>query len=392
MPKTQQQIADELNSLRSQAVNIVSGTIASAANPGGSITFTYVNPIDHQPYTATGTAWNQCSPSKVSALKQLDGSWIVIGQHESAIVREAVHTDRRARSQPETGGKVKTLHSRIEGDERVFYLWGDRARPKRIFAITKDSRMLIAKINNLGGDKWIVGLQWESTTEYATNNFVFAAVIYTQVFSDSQVWNKTNAIGQRGSDASLPSRSFVEPTLKYMGYGFWIVNKYPYSDGDTGFIGQPTIYTFYQGEVRTPTVVPVSLTETRTEGLIVPSLFGNKQGHYWYYPSASYSAIREYKFTPNFQIPDDAGFPFSMIYANDRANFIVNYSGGGQINGNRYCNVRNLYSSVYSSTTNRWDIDIYTIAETTTKTSIKTKVTCKLNPSTDFLYSASYHP
>jgi hypothetical protein len=97
MSRTLQQLADELNSLHAQAINIVEGTIAGAALPGGSISFTYRNPIDGQTYTATGTAWNTCSPSKVSALKLQDGSWIVIGAHESATVRTAVHTDRRAR-------------------------------------------------------------------------------------------------------------------------------------------------------------------------------------------------------------------------------------------------------------------------------------------------------
>ena len=165
--RTPQQLADQLNSLRAQAVTIVEGTIASAANPGGSITFTYTNPIDGQPYTATGTAWNQCVPSKVSALKQTDGTWIVVGQHEAAIVREAVHTDRRARSQPETGGKIKVLYSVIDGDQRVFYVGGDRAVPKRIGSIPAARFVKTAKISNTGkGNHFVVGLQHEDGSAF----------------------------------------------------------------------------------------------------------------------------------------------------------------------------------------------------------------------------------
>ena len=429
--RTPQQIADQLNSLRAQAVSIVEGTIASAANPGGSITFTYVNPIDGQPYTATGTAFNQCSPSKVSALKLEDGSWIVVGAHESAIVREAVHTDRRAKPKVKKMDKVKVLFSRIEGNERVFYLWGDRPIPKRIFAITKDSYMLIAKINNLGDDKWIVGLQWESTTESVTNYFTQSAVIHTQVFSNSQVWNETIAIGQRNTISSLPSNNNVSPTLSYMGYGFWLVADTGLPTFDLG-IRTPTTFIFYEGTVRTllgslaysvpgdgtsditvTLTVPVSLTETRTSvdrrqafnnpatelftgQITAPSLFGDTQGNYQYYADGAGSA-RQYKLTPNISIPanpfpndsTDEGFPFSMGYASRIDSGI---GGGGQIKGNQYSTVRSLTSGAYYDTTGQWTVDIYDIAQTTTKRSIKTKVTCKLNLSTDFLYSAAYYP
>jgi len=427
--KTQQQITDELNDLRAKATNIVAGTVAGCANPGGSITFTYS--VSGKSFTAQGKAWNQITPSQVSAMQLKDGTWVVMGQYEAATVHEAVHTDRRAKPKVKKMDKVKVLFSRIEGNERVFYLWGDRPIPKRIFAITKDSYMLIAKINNLGDDKWIVGLQWESTTEYVTNYFTQSAVIHTQVFSNSQVWNETIAIGQRNTISSLSSQYTVAPTLSYMGYGFWFT-------ADTGLprfdLGPrtPTTFIFYEGTVSTllgslaysvpgdgtsdvtvTLIVPVSLTETRTsvdhhQGFInpatevftgqitIPVLFGDTQGNYQYYADGAYST-RQYKLTPNISIPEnpfpndstDEGFPFSMGYASRIDSGI---GGGGQIKGNQYSTVKNLTSSAYSDTTGQWTVDIYDIAETTTKKSIKTKVTCNLNPNTDFLYSAAYYP
>jgi len=181
-----QQIADQLNSLRAQSVSIVEGTIAGAANPGGSITFTYINPIDKQPYTATGTAWNQCVPSKVSALKQTDGTWIVVGQHEAAIVREAVHTDRRARPQPETGGKIKILFSVVEGTDRVFYIGGDRSVPKKIGSISATRFVKTAKISNTGkGNHFIVGLQHEDGSAFPYG----LASVMTKTITGQASWN-----------------------------------------------------------------------------------------------------------------------------------------------------------------------------------------------------------
>ncbi len=167
--RTPQQIADELNSLHARSVNIVEGVISGAAHPGGSITFTYRNPVDGQTTTATGTAWNQCSPSKVSALRQTGGSWIVIGQHESATVREVVHTDRRSRPRPETGGKIKVLFSVVEGSDRAIYIGGDRRIPKRIGVIPAARVLKIAKLSNAGkGDRYIVGLQHEDGSGLAS--------------------------------------------------------------------------------------------------------------------------------------------------------------------------------------------------------------------------------
>lgn len=233
MPKTQQQIADELNSLRSQAVNIVSGTIASAANPGGSITFTYVNPIDHQPYTATGTAWNQCVPSKVSALKQSDGTWIVVGQHEAAIVREAVHTDRRARPKPETGGKIKILFSVVEGNDRVFYVGGDRATPKKIYTISKDLSVVKASLNNAGeGDRYVVGLQWYST------DASFIETYHTTSITNGKIWETEN-IATSGYDV-----------LGYYGFDFWAQEIARF--GLAGMVRSTTTVTTQLADYNTP--------------------------------------------------------------------------------------------------------------------------------------------
>ena len=180
--RTPQQIADQLNSLRAQAVTIVEGTIASAANPGGSITFTYINPIDGQPYTATGTAWNQCVPSKVSALKQTDGTWIVVGQHEAAAVHTVVHTDRRARPKEKTYGKIKVLYSVIEGDQRVFYVGGDRARPKKIHAIPVGAYVSTAILNNAGdGDRYFASLSYGDGSGFNIQKVTISSIKEWQV-------------------------------------------------------------------------------------------------------------------------------------------------------------------------------------------------------------------
>lgn len=155
--RTSQRVADELNALRARSVNIVQGTISGAASPGGTVSFTYTGPIDGQTYTAQGTAWNACSPSKVSALKMEDGSWVVVGGHEAATAREAVHTDRRARPKSKNFGKIKILFSKKDGDQTVFYIGGDRATPKRIFSTKHPAA--VALIHNLGdGDRYIVGI------------------------------------------------------------------------------------------------------------------------------------------------------------------------------------------------------------------------------------------
>jgi len=222
--RTPQQIADQLNSLRAQSVSIVEGTIAGAANPGGSITFTYINPIDKQPYTATGTAWNQCVPSKVSALKQTDGTWIVVGQHEAAIVREAVHTDRRARPKPETGDKIKVLYSVIEGDQKVFYLWGDRPRPKRLTSVPQNATIVGANLDNCGdGDRYIFSLSFRQASLTYRYNFD-QGISHFQSFGN-QAWEVVrehltppylNQFNENDSNAS----DYYYP----LGHGFWIAH------------------------------------------------------------------------------------------------------------------------------------------------------------------------
>lgn len=204
MSRTPQQIADELNSLHAKAVNIVEGTIAAAAFPGGSISFTYRNPVDGQTYTATGTAWNVCSPSRVSALKLPDGSWIVIGAHESETVREVVHVDRRARAQPQTGGKIQVLFSTIEGAERVFWVGGDRVAAKRIYAVPKDLFVASAQISNAGGNKFLAGISLSSVG----NSFLpFSAITISAI--------------QRWDVAIHSLNTIFSLAPAYRGHGFW---------------------------------------------------------------------------------------------------------------------------------------------------------------------------
>lgn len=324
------------------------------------------------------------------------------------------------------GDKVKTLHSQIEGDERVFYLWGDRPTPKRIFAITKDSRILVAKINNLGDEKWIVGLRWESLNEnYVNQQGLNRPLVRTQNFSNSNAWAGTTAIAQ------LDAIPITTANLDlYMGYGFWLFIDYGYASVDSTPTRQPTTYIFYKDALQsipgtlsfsaagnlitsivTTVTVPVSLTETRVSTdqyqsfnnpatevysgqITFPQLFGNKRGFYFYLPDGRFSA-RQYKLTPDVTIPENfdpaTGFPFAMTDANVLQTFGGANAGGGQIFGSRYFDVTSSFSAAYNATSNQWNVNIYTIGATTTKKSVKTKVTCKL-VSGQFFHSASYHP
>jgi hypothetical protein len=265
MSRTLQQLADELNSLHAQAINIVEGTIAGAALPGGSISFTYRNPIDGQTYTATGTAWNTCSPSKVSALKLKDGTWIVIGAHESATVRSAVHTDRRARPREQAFGKIQVLFSTIEGSNRVFYVGGDRTVPKRIHAIPATKFVGSAKISNTGAsDRYSVGLKYSDEINqsytYESTKITFSgqqrwAVDYTvpseelrQIYTDPafmghNFWTQTvptaNSVGARGTNAPLTSFSQFLGTKRIIARGSTYFNpnaqSYTLSQGSSAF-------------------------------------------------------------------------------------------------------------------------------------------------------------
>jgi len=398
--RTPQQIADQLNSLRAQAVSIVEGTIAGAANPGGSITFTYVNPIDHQPYTATGTAWNQCSPSKVSALKLEDGSWIVVGAHESAIVREAVHTDRRARPQPETGGKIKILYSQREGDEIVFYVWGDRPRPKEVGRIPLSSSVVIYQINNRGQglNQFIVGLRWNDQF----------GVFSTKSLGES-VWDYLNEPRDPGG---YYRNDF------YAGHGFWAFNSVSVSFLLASFISQqqPINYSVFEG-IRKDGAASEAATGVNSDGYIT---------------SKTYTAVRD--LAPNISRTEQGnvviGNPaFGTTYYNPvivskdlqtaiyllsgttvPGPFTQNYQyklartgvagditlGGtlppsfipGNLVNDRLYAVAIPFASL---TDKQWSVDVYQVGENTTKSTIKTKVTFRSSPGMN-IWDASYHP
>ncbi len=62
--------------------------------------------------------------------------------------------------QAETYGKIKVLFSTIEGSDRVFWVGGDRPKPKRIYSIPSSDELQIALISNAGnGDKFFVALR-----------------------------------------------------------------------------------------------------------------------------------------------------------------------------------------------------------------------------------------
>jgi len=410
--RTPQQIADQLNSLRAQAVSIVEGTIAGAANPGGSITFTYVNPIDHQPYTATGTAWNQCSPSKVSALKLEDGSWIVVGAHESAIVREAVHTDRRARPKLETGGKIKVLYSVIEGDQRVFYLWGDRPRPKKIGSIPAVGSVFIASIDNRGGNSFIVGVSW------ATN--AATGIFHSQVMGD-ETWVV---------DETYDVRSGYD----YVGNGFWskYISGTNIFGGDGPFqIIQPVTKSLYKNQIQTysgsiattdSNGVLLTVTESGIRAiapnvtrLVSSSLSSHIEGSVVitdsYNSSTPFPIVIDktgnsavYRVLTGQRVANDNVFsdqyrmitgssdeviagnlPPGQSFISASPTYGAPYRLGTFVNGKYYIT---KYDDLSKSA---WNVDVYTLSANTTKSTIKAKVTYK--PTTDkTFHNASYYP
>ena len=409
--KTPQQIADQLNSLRAQAVSIVEGTIAGAANPGGSITFTYVNPIDGQPYTATGTAFNQCSPSKVSALKLEDGSWIVVGAHESAIVREAVHTDRRARPQPESGGKIKILYSVIEGDQRVLYLWGDRPRPKRIASVPLLDVYVNAfqyfVSNQGGGNKYVVSLLRQDLGAYVQGSLnVYSGRVHVQSFG-SQVYEYILPL--RNTTYSYEDR--------YLGHGFWSGDQVFTASyiGDSlplGTVFHPSSYTLYQGvttnhqgNLSFTSRVPSyggeyinSETFTLPEG-ISPSIV--KTSVSYAQDMGSAATLRGTFFTP-LLLSQDAQ---SAIYLESTIPFPAQYKFvtpiseivlGGDLSFTTDANLigSHCYQVTIPSSTpsdSQWSVNIYELGTNTTKQTIKAKVQYKHSPNYQ-IYSASYHP
>ena len=410
--RTPQQIADQLNSLRAQSVSIVEGTIAGAANPGGSITFTYVNPIDGQPYTATGTAFNQCSPSKVSALKLEDGSWIVVGAHEAAIVREAVHTDRRARPKPESGGKIKILYSVIEGDQRVLYLWGDRPRPKRIASVPLLDVYVNAfqyfVSNQGGGNKYVVSLLRQDLGEYAMQGSLntYSGRVHVQSF------------GSQVCEYILPLRSTgFSYDDRYLGHGFWSGNQvldasYIGNSLPLGTVYHPSSYTLYQG-VTTNYQGNLSFTsrpdqfggqyvnsETFTLPVgISPSIVKTSASYAQDLGSAA--TLRGTFFNPLLLSQDAQSaiylettipFPAQKKFVTPTSEVVL----GGDIRplpADANLIGSHLYQVIIPNNYNdsQWSVSIYELGTSTIKQTIKAKVQYKHSPNYQ-IHSASYHP
>ena len=411
--KTQQQITDELNDLRARATNIVSGTVAGCANPGGSITFTYS--VGNKSFTAQGKAWNQITPSQVSAMQLENGTWVVMGQHEAAIAHTAVHTDRRARPQPETGGKIKILYSVIEGDQRILYLWGDRPRPKRIASIPLLDVYVNAFqyfVSNQGsGNKYVVSLLRQDIGAYVVQNSlnVYSGHVHVQSF------------GSQVCEYILPLRNTTYSyDDRYLGHGFWsgdqvFTASYIGDSVPVGTIFHPSSYTLYQGvttnhqgNLSFTSRVPSyggeyinSETFTLPEG-ISPSIVKTSVG----YDQDMGSAETNHGtfFTPSL-LSQDAQ---SAIYlettllnflSTPQKKFVTPISEvvlGGDLSFTTDANL--IGSHCYQVTIpfgtlsdSQWTVDIYELGTNTTKQTIKAKVQYKHSPNYQ-IYSASYHP
>lgn len=172
MDRTPDEVAYQLKAIADSAQNIIPAVTSSAANPGGSITFRYVD-RSGQTRSATGTAHTAISPGNVQAMRTDDGQWIVLGAPTNPS-REALHESRRRRPQGETLGKVKTLllKGALFGGGNTLYIGGDRASPKKIFTFPAgfnfNSGLADAAwyLKNLGaGDRYLVSLCLDSPTE-----------------------------------------------------------------------------------------------------------------------------------------------------------------------------------------------------------------------------------
>ena len=404
--RTQQQIVDALNALCARAVNVVEGTIAGAAQPGGSITFTYRNPVDRQTYTARGIAWNQCVPSKVSAVKLEDGSWLVIGAHESSVVRSSVHTDRRARAQPENRGKVKILFSTIEGDERVFWVGGDRPRPKKICSIPASALVVRAKLDNLSGDLWIMGLKWRDA-DYHNQSF--------GVYESNEVNSADEELDTFGSGAMI-----------YVGHGFWWGRRYGRIDNlppPPKVINVSINYSFYKGEVTSfagsidltliPNagsfiensiverfLTPISPTLARPFSSEILNIYQppNESTHYYKIPEAVavskdvqfalYSeSVKETQSTQGVKTYKLAASETEITLGGDLPNF-EDLAINSNLIDSRYFAVNPPLPLVDQPL---WAVDIYELGAATTKSTIETSVVYKQEPGMAF-HCASYHP
>ena len=319
--------------------------------------------------------------------------------------------------QPSMGGKIKVLYSQIEGEERVFYLWGDRALPKRICSIPSYVYNFRAKIDNRGnGDLYTVGIQ----------------VFYSDLV--------TRRILSFGDDRWEYESTFVVALLGFsydesrnLGHGFWTeVIPRLYAPLYVAPVGsyqinpvqpvQPTFYSLHKG-VRTDHLASVQI-EFRSDNVVTKSVYLKHQ------PILPGVTISEYGILEMESVPG-AGNVGSLLFVKPIVvskdlksvvyfeSFSPTYGGsdntfqyklktssaeivlGGEYSfvsfeGDQYFG--NLIGSRLfrvqipgNNSVSRWSVDIYNLGVNCTKSTIKAKVTYKQETGMTF-HNASYHP
>ena len=326
--------------------------------------------------------------------------------------------------QPLPMGKIQVLFSTIEGADRVFWIWGDRPKPKRVFLIPAATQMLTAMVTNLGKGKYIVGLHWESLTEfYSGVGGINYPKIYTQAVGSGTTYEPTAAIGQRTSNTDI-SFDFVKPTINYMGHGFWQVTDRGKTQTPGGaIVRQPSTFTFYKGEIANfPGAVgniilgnagsvlgfTMTLTKVVRPGLNITT------SHDDVIAFGQIEIINPVMFGDRSSIyvensPDNSGYNYRLIFGDinrvirntnpadsfpDRtfsSNFTLFNPDSGNLVGNQYF-AMSAANSFATNSLKTWVVKSYQMNEDSTiSKDIDAKVIYTYSPDHIF-HSASYHP
>jgi len=296
-------------------------------------------------------------------------------------------------------GNIKILYSQIEGNLRVFYLWGDRAAPKKIGSIPSyaytPSNTSDWLISNRGkGDKFIVAIAW-AVTNGATKFQSFGANTWT--------YGITEAFMSYGNHISL-------------GHGYW-VDFYNLIDAPTGsyfppydqpyqtMLNKGAVTTYSGSRVVTPYTTSDNTidVDTTTDTRSVPVLPSITRPNYAF-------AVRNYLARDGvFYLPlcIDKNAQFAICRRQEKSNYILQpftnllisanleiIIGGvpplsydrGNLIGQKFYRV-----NTNSPTDSQWQVDIYKLSANTTKKTIKERVQYKHSPNYT-IHSASYHP
>jgi len=298
-----------------------------------------------------------------------------------------------------SSGKIKILYSQIEGDLRVFYLWGDRAAPKKIGSIPfyayTPSNASDWLISNRGrGDKFIVAIAWAVTN---------GATTFQSFGVDTWTYGITEAVMSYGNHMSL-------------GHGYW-VDFYNLIEAPTGSYfppyAQPYQTMLYKGAITTYSgsrvVTPYTTSDntidvdTTTDTRSVPVLPSITRPNYAF--SVRNYLARDGVFYLPLCIDKNAQFaicrrqekinyieqPFTNLLISANSEIIIggvpplSYDQGNLI-GQKFYRV-----NTNSPTDSQWQVDIYKLSANTTKKTIKERVQYKHSPNYT-IHSASYHP